>query len=214
MVAGAEPDAATRAALEMAWKVCKHGKSNAIVLGDAAPPSACGFGQMSRVDSVELAILKAGNQGLDLRGCVAASDGFFPFPDGIEKLAAAGVRRRHRPGRLHPRRRGGGRGQGAGHHLDPDRPAPFQPLIALRILIPGAARPGTAPGRAGFDGIMMPRCFTSLRLAAVLALCVVLVGTAAAADLADQRAGRRAPGAGMRCRPRTRPAAAHRSVCW
>jgi len=57
-----------------------------------------GFGQMSRVDSVELAILKAGNQGLKLEGAIAASDGFFPFPDGIEKLAAAGIRTVIAPG--------------------------------------------------------------------------------------------------------------------
>ncbi len=53
---------------------------------------------MSRVDSVELAVLKAGNQGLDLQGCVAASDGFFPFPDGVQKLAEAGVRAVVAPG--------------------------------------------------------------------------------------------------------------------
>ena len=91
VVAGDEPEAATRTALEMVWKVCKHGKSNAIVLGDMTATLGMGFGQMSRVDSTELAIMKAGNQALDLRGCVAASDGFFPFPDGIEKLAAAGA---------------------------------------------------------------------------------------------------------------------------
>ena len=98
VVAGDDPDAATRTALEMVWKVCKHGKSNAIVLGDMTATLGMGFGQMSRVDSTELAILKAGNQTLDLQGCVAASDGFFPFPDGIEKLAAAGARAVIAPG--------------------------------------------------------------------------------------------------------------------
>jgi phosphoribosylaminoimidazolecarboxamide formyltransferase/IMP cyclohydrolase len=98
VVAGDEPDAETRTALEMVWKVCKHGKSNGIVLGDAAATLGMGFGQMSRVDSTEIAILKAGNQGLDLTGCVAASDGFFPFPDGIEKLAEAGARAIIAPG--------------------------------------------------------------------------------------------------------------------
>jgi phosphoribosylaminoimidazolecarboxamide formyltransferase/IMP cyclohydrolase len=98
VVAGEEPDPATRAALEMVWKVCKHGKSNAIVLGDMTATLGLGFGQMSRVDSTELAVMKARNQGLDLQGSVAASDGFFPFPDGVEKLAAAGARAIIAPG--------------------------------------------------------------------------------------------------------------------
>jgi len=98
VVAGPEPDAATRSALEMVWKVCKHGKSNGIVLGNLNATLGVGFGQMSRVDSTELAVLKASNQDLDLTGCVAASDGFFPFPDGVEKLAAAGARAIIAPG--------------------------------------------------------------------------------------------------------------------
>ena len=98
IVAGPQPDPATRTALEMVWKVCKHGKSNGIVLGDLTATLGMGFGQMSRVDSTELAVLKAGQQDLDLHGCVAASDGFFPFPDGVEKLAAAGARAIIAPG--------------------------------------------------------------------------------------------------------------------
>ena len=62
------------------------------MLVDGEATLGCGFGQMSRVDSVELAIGKARAQGLELEGALAASDGFFPFPDGIEKLAAAGIR--------------------------------------------------------------------------------------------------------------------------
>ena len=92
LAAGTEPDAATRAGLALGWKVAKHGKSNAIVIVDGTSTLGCGFGQMSRVDSVELAIGKARAQGLDLAGALAASDGFFPFPDGVEKLAAAGIR--------------------------------------------------------------------------------------------------------------------------
>lgn len=98
VAAGNEPDPATRRALEMAWKVCKHGKSNGIVITEADATLGMGFGQMSRVDSVELAIMKAGNQDLDLQGSVAASDGFFPFPDGVQKLAEAGVRAVVAPG--------------------------------------------------------------------------------------------------------------------
>jgi phosphoribosylaminoimidazolecarboxamide formyltransferase / IMP cyclohydrolase len=98
IAAGEEPDRETTIALNLAWKVCKHGKSNAIVLGNEACTLGLGFGQMSRVDSVELAIAKARAQNLDLQGCVAGSDGFFPFPDGIEKLAAAGVKAVIAPG--------------------------------------------------------------------------------------------------------------------
>ena len=98
VVAGDEPDADTRTALEMVWKVCKHGKSNGIVLGDLTATLGMGFGPMSRVDSTELAVLKAGNQDLDLSGCVAASDGVFAFPDGVETLAAAGARAIIAPG--------------------------------------------------------------------------------------------------------------------
>lgn len=98
VAAGREPEAQLRAALVMAWKVCKHGKSNAVVLCGLDATLGLGFGQMSRVDAAELAITKARQQGLDLSGCVAASDGFFPFPDGLEKLAAAGVRAVIAPG--------------------------------------------------------------------------------------------------------------------
>jgi phosphoribosylaminoimidazolecarboxamide formyltransferase/IMP cyclohydrolase len=98
LAAGPEPDEATRKALEMVWKVCKHGKSNGIVLGDLTATLGMGFGQMSRVDSTALAVFKAHNQGLELQGSVAASDGFFPFPDGVEKLVEAGVRAIIAPG--------------------------------------------------------------------------------------------------------------------
>ena len=98
VVSGAEPDAETTTALSMVWKICKHGKSNAIVIGNTEGTLGVGFGQMSRVDSVRIAIGKAGDQDLDLRGAVAASDGFFPFPDGIEHLAAAGIRAVVAPG--------------------------------------------------------------------------------------------------------------------
>ncbi len=92
VVAGEEPGPATRDDLALAWTACKHGKSNAIVLARDGATLGCGFGQMSRVDSVKLAVRKANDQGLDLEGCVAASDGFFPFPDGVQELARAGAR--------------------------------------------------------------------------------------------------------------------------
>jgi phosphoribosylaminoimidazolecarboxamide formyltransferase/IMP cyclohydrolase len=96
--AGPAPDAPTMRALAMVWKVAKHGKSNGIVLGDLEGTLGLGFGQMSRVDSTEIAVMKAGQQDLSLDGAVAGSDGFFPFPDGIERLAAAGVRAIIAPG--------------------------------------------------------------------------------------------------------------------
>jgi len=77
------------------WKVCKHVKSNAIVIGDAEGTVGVGAGQMSRVDSVKIACAKAYR---DPKGCVAASDAFFPFPDGVEELAAAGVTAVIQPG--------------------------------------------------------------------------------------------------------------------
>ena len=91
VAAGDQPDQSLQSALTMALKVCKHGKSNAIVIARPDHTVGMGFGQMSRVDSVALAIMKAKDQNLDLPGTVAASDGFFPFADGILKLAEAGV---------------------------------------------------------------------------------------------------------------------------
>lgn len=92
IAAGAEPSGAVRRDLELAWIAAKHGKSNAIVLARGGATLGCGFGQMSRVDAVRLAVRKAQQEHLDLADSVAASDGFFPFPDGLEELARAGVR--------------------------------------------------------------------------------------------------------------------------
>jgi phosphoribosylaminoimidazolecarboxamide formyltransferase/IMP cyclohydrolase len=78
--------------LELAWAVCSQTKSNAIVIAKDGIILGTGAGQMSRVDSVELAISKAKLHGHDLTNSVAASDAFFPFPDGLETLIAAGVR--------------------------------------------------------------------------------------------------------------------------
>jgi len=91
-VAGPAPDAATGAALQLLWRICKHVKSNAILLGDAGGTLGVGAGQMSRVDSARLAVRKAAERNLALNGCACASDAFFPFPDGLEELHAAGVR--------------------------------------------------------------------------------------------------------------------------
>ena len=89
------PTDAERAALDFAWRVCKHVKSNAIVLAKDNRTVGVGAGQMSRVVSVEIAVKKAGAQA---RGSVLASDAFFPFPDGVEAAAAAGVTALVQPG--------------------------------------------------------------------------------------------------------------------
>jgi phosphoribosylaminoimidazolecarboxamide formyltransferase/IMP cyclohydrolase len=85
-------------ALEFALKICKHTKSNTIVLARAGQLLASGVGQTSRVDALRQAIEKAGSFGFDLKGAVMASDAFFPFPDCVEIAAAAGVRAVVQPG--------------------------------------------------------------------------------------------------------------------
>ncbi len=82
-------------ALRFAWKVAKHVKSNAIVLSQGMATVGVGAGQMSRVDAVRLSVAKAGERA---RGAVLASDAFFPFPDGVEEAARAGVTAVVQPG--------------------------------------------------------------------------------------------------------------------
>ncbi|MGO9837028.1 MAG: bifunctional phosphoribosylaminoimidazolecarboxamide formyltransferase/IMP cyclohydrolase [Polyangiaceae bacterium] len=81
--------------LEFAWRVCKHVKSNAIVLARGEVTVGVGAGQMSRVISVQIACEKAGERA---RHSVLASDAFFPFPDGVEAAARAGVTAVAQPG--------------------------------------------------------------------------------------------------------------------
>ncbi|MBM4125182.1 MAG: bifunctional phosphoribosylaminoimidazolecarboxamide formyltransferase/IMP cyclohydrolase [Nitrospira sp.] len=83
------------AACAFAWKVCKHVKSNAIVYARAGQTVGIGAGQMSRVDSVKLAGMKAV---LPVKGCVMASDAFFPFRDGLDAAAQAGITTVIQPG--------------------------------------------------------------------------------------------------------------------
>jgi phosphoribosylaminoimidazolecarboxamide formyltransferase / IMP cyclohydrolase len=78
--------------------VCKHVRSNAIVLSRGLTTAGLGAGQMSRVDSVRIAIDKAGAAGIDLTGAVMASDAFFPFADGPQLAIDAGVRAIIQPG--------------------------------------------------------------------------------------------------------------------
>ena len=93
---GPTPD--ETAALEFANKICKHTKSNTIVLARPGQLLASGVGQTSRVDALRQAIEKAASFGFDLHGAVMASDAFFPFPDCVEIAAAAGVRAVVQPG--------------------------------------------------------------------------------------------------------------------
>ena len=81
--------------LKFAWKICKHVKSNAIVFAKDGATLGVGAGQMSRVDSVKIAVVKAQKS---LQGSVLASDAFFPFPDGVEEAAKAGATAVIQPG--------------------------------------------------------------------------------------------------------------------
>lgn len=83
------------AACAFAWKVCKHVKSNAIIYARPGQTVGIGAGQMSRVDSVRLAGMKAV---LPVKGCVMASDAFFPFRDGLDAAAQAGITAVIQPG--------------------------------------------------------------------------------------------------------------------
>jgi phosphoribosylaminoimidazolecarboxamide formyltransferase/IMP cyclohydrolase len=89
------PTDAEWTALEFAWKVAKHVKSNAIVYARAGQTVGVGAAQMSRVDSVKLGAMKAV---LPLAGTVVGSDAFFPFPDGVEEAASHGVTAVIQPG--------------------------------------------------------------------------------------------------------------------
>jgi phosphoribosylaminoimidazolecarboxamide formyltransferase/IMP cyclohydrolase len=89
------PTAEEREAMLFAWKVAKHVKSNAIVFARPGRTVGVGAGQMSRVDSVKIAVMKAQES---LVGSVVASDAFFPFPDGVEALGQAGATAVIQPG--------------------------------------------------------------------------------------------------------------------
>lgn len=90
-----EPTDAEMRDLRFGWRICKHVRSNAIVVAKDGAGIGIGAGQMSRVDSVEIAVQKAGEQA---KGAVLASDAFFPFADGPEAAAAAGIQAIIQPG--------------------------------------------------------------------------------------------------------------------
>jgi len=90
-----QPDETEWRDLLIAWRVCRHVKSNAVVVVRGGMAVGVGAGQMSRVESSELAVARAGDRSI---GAVAASDAFFPMPDGLETLGKAGVRAVIHPG--------------------------------------------------------------------------------------------------------------------
>ncbi len=92
------PNEEEKSALAFAWRVVKHVKSNAIVFARAGAVVGIGAGQMSRVDSVRFAALKARDLKHSLEGAVVASDAFFPFADGVEEAARAGATAIVQPG--------------------------------------------------------------------------------------------------------------------
>jgi len=85
-------------AMIFAWRVAKHVRSNAIVYAQRNRTLGIGAGQMSRVDSAKIAVMKATEAGLELAGCVAASDAFFPFADGLLEAVKAGATAVIQPG--------------------------------------------------------------------------------------------------------------------
>jgi len=96
LVAGEAADASTLADLAFAWRACRSAKSNAILLASDGAAVGIGMGQVNRVDSCRLAVTRAGAE--RAAGAVAASDAFFPFPDGLQVLAEAGVKAIVSPG--------------------------------------------------------------------------------------------------------------------
>jgi phosphoribosylaminoimidazolecarboxamide formyltransferase/IMP cyclohydrolase len=90
-----DPTASELQALKLAWRVCKHARSNAIVFADQGKTLGIGAGQTSRVDAARIAIMKAR---VPLKGSAVASDAFLPFPDTLEEVARAGATALVQPG--------------------------------------------------------------------------------------------------------------------
>ena len=82
----------------LAWKVCKHVKSNAIVFANETQTIGVGSGQMNRVDSIRIAAMRAERFGLPVRGAALASDAFFPFRDNVDEAAKLGIAAIIQPG--------------------------------------------------------------------------------------------------------------------
>jgi phosphoribosylaminoimidazolecarboxamide formyltransferase/IMP cyclohydrolase len=95
LATGSPADPATLTDLVFAWRSCRAVKSNAIVIAADGATVGVGMGQVNRVDAARLAVERGGDR---VRGAVAASDAFFPFPDGLETLTGAGVKAIVHPG--------------------------------------------------------------------------------------------------------------------
>ena len=98
VVSKVQPSEQQLADLQFAWKVAKFVKSNAIIYANQNMTIGVGAGQMSRVNSARIAAIKAEHAGLEVKGSVMASDAFFPFRDGIDNAAAAGIAAVIQPG--------------------------------------------------------------------------------------------------------------------
>jgi phosphoribosylaminoimidazolecarboxamide formyltransferase/IMP cyclohydrolase len=98
VVTGCAPSDTEMADLLFAWRVAKFVKSNAIVYGKGNMTIGVGAGQMSCVNSARIAGIKAEHAGLEVKGSVMASDAFFPFRDGIDQAAEAGISAVIQPG--------------------------------------------------------------------------------------------------------------------
>jgi len=93
-----KPTEAEYQALDFAWRVCRHVKSNTIVFAAPDQVLGVGAGQMSRIDSTKIAVMRAATHGLDLKGSAVASDAFYPFRDGLDEAANAGAKSVIQPG--------------------------------------------------------------------------------------------------------------------
>jgi phosphoribosylaminoimidazolecarboxamide formyltransferase/IMP cyclohydrolase len=93
-----KPSADEYRALDFAWRVCRHVKSNTIVFASPDQVLGVGAGQMSRIDSTKIAVMRAATHGLDLKGSAVASDAFYPFRDGLDEAAKAGAKAVIQPG--------------------------------------------------------------------------------------------------------------------
>ena len=175
-----QPTAEEWQALRFAWRICAHVKSNTVMFAAADRTLAIGAGQMSRVDAVNVARMKAGSLGANaLAGSVAASDAFFPFRDGLDAVAAGGRDRRRPAGRIGARSGSDCRGRRARPRHGVHRAAALPPLI------PRAAGQDHAELRAG--GAMTKTLFA-----------------VNSGDRAGGRSASVAQGAGARRRPRRR----------
>ena len=118
--------------LAFAWRAIRSVKSNAILLASGLATVGVGMGQVNRVDAARLAVSRAGERAA---GSVAASDAYFPFPDGLEVLTSAGIRAVVAARRVHPRpaQHRGGRA-GGDRHVRDRRP----PLLPLTTVLPEA----------------------------------------------------------------------------